>query len=64
MADAFDYIEKTYGLKFHKGQVVHALGKPGVVTGTQSAHVMVRLSHLKHANPYHPSDVTPIGPTS
>lgn len=58
--DAFEYIERTYGQKFYKGQIVTALGKPGVVTGTQSAHVMVRLSALKHANPYHPSDVKPI----
>lgn len=60
MSDAFEYIEKTYKRKFHKGQVVYALGKPGTVTGTESAHVMVKLSHLKHANPYPPRDVEPI----
>lgn len=60
MNDAFDYIEKAYGLRFAKHMIVRALGKPGVVTGTESAHVMVRLSEAKHAMPYHPSDVAPL----
>lgn len=59
MVDAFDYIERMYKRTFHKGMRVVALGKPGRVTGTQSAHVMVRLDSLKHSNPYHPTDVEP-----
>lgn len=60
MQQDFAYIERYYGLKFFKGQVVRALGKPGVVMGTESAHVMVRLGSLKFARPYHPTDVEPV----
>lgn len=59
--NGFDYIERMYGRKFYKGQVVMALGKPGVVTKADH-HVHVRLSHLKHSNPYHPTDVEPVKP--
>ncbi len=62
MSDAFDYIKKYYGLSFRKGMRVNALGNPGVVTGTESAHVMVKLDALKHSNPYHPTDVAPVIP--
>lgn len=61
MTDNFDYIERAYGLKFYKGQIVLALGKPGVVTGTSNAYVMVRLSNQRHVNRYHPTDVEPAG---
>lgn len=56
---SFDYIRNYYGLDFKRGQRVLALGKPGTVTSADH-HVHVRLDTLKHANPYHPSDVKPI----
>lgn len=59
-AHAFDYIEKQYGRRFYKGQHVMALGHPGNVTGTSSAHVMVKIDGDRHANPYHPTDVEPM----
>ena len=59
-AQDFAYIERYYGMKFHKSMAVRALGKPGVVTGTESAHVLVRLSDMKFARPYHPTDVEPV----
>lgn len=55
---SFDYIERAYGLRFHRGQRVIALGKPGVVT-TADHHVHVRVDGMKHARPYHPTDVEP-----
>lgn len=59
MAQDFDYIERYYGKQFRKGMHVVALGKRGVVTGTESAHVMVHVEGIKHSRPYHPSDVEP-----
>ncbi len=52
----FDYIAKTYGKTFKRGQRVLAVGKPGVVTGA-THYVDVRLDGMKHSNPYHPDDV-------
>lgn len=60
MIQDFAYIEKYYGLSFHRGQQVLALGKPGTVKGTESAHVMVKLDGMKFARPYHPRDVSPL----
>jgi hypothetical protein len=57
---SFDYIEKTYGRKFHKGQEVMALNEMGIVVKADH-HVHVKLHRLKHANPYHPNDVRPVG---
>lgn len=56
---SFEYIEKAYGRKFHKGQIVMALGKPGVVMKADH-HVHVRLCERKHSAPYHPTDVEPV----
>lgn len=55
----FDYIADFYGKRFHRGQIVRALGKLGVVTKGDN-YVHVRLNSLKHANPYHPDDVEPV----
>lgn len=62
MAQDFAYIKNYYGLDFKKGQIVRALGKLGTVTGTESAHVMVKLQDIKHSRPYHPTDVEPVQP--
>lgn len=59
MAQDFAYIERYYGLKFRMHQRVIALGKPGRVTGTESAHVTVKLDGMKFSRPYHPTDVAP-----
>lgn len=59
MAHDFEYIRKSYGLNLGRGMRVTALGKPGIVTGTESAHVMVKLDDMKFSRPYHPSDVVP-----
>ncbi len=56
---SFDYIEKTYGKKFKRGQRVLALGRPGKVTSA-THYVAVRLDGLRHANNYHPNDVEPL----
>jgi hypothetical protein len=56
---SFDYIERTYGRRFARGQKVLALGKVGVVTGA-THYVEVRIEGLKHSNNYHPSDVVPM----
>lgn len=53
---SFDYIEKAYGRKFYRGQIVVALGKLGVVVKADH-HVHVRIEGRKHTMPYHPSDV-------
>jgi len=38
----FDYIAKTYGKRFHRGQRVMAYGKPGNVTSAdQYVHVRI-----------------------
>lgn len=56
---SFDYVNRYYGRSFHKGQVVMALGKPGVVVKADH-HVHVRLDGMKHTVPYHPTDVEPV----
>jgi hypothetical protein len=56
---SFDYIARTYGRRFARGQKVLALGKVGVVTGA-THYVEVRIDGLKHSNNYHPSDVAPM----
>jgi len=58
----FDYIANAYGKRFHRGQEVLALGKPGKVTRA-THHVWVRLDPRAHSDPYHPDDVTPKEPT-
>jgi hypothetical protein len=57
----FDYIAKTYGKTFKRGQKVVALGKPGTVTSA-THYVMVRLDGQKATHPYHPDDVNPQNP--
>lgn len=57
MRNQFDYIAKTYGKEFKRGQRVLALDQPGTVTSGDH-YVHVRLDGLKHANPFHPDDVT------
>jgi hypothetical protein len=56
---SFDWIRQTYGIDLRKGQIVRALGKPGVVVKAERL-VYVRLDGEEHAFPYHPKDVAPI----
>ena len=54
----FDYIRDYYGLDIKKGMhVLDAKGRRGVVVGA-THHVKVRLEGEKHANFYHPNDLT------
>lgn len=58
---SFDYIERAYGWRFHRGQAVYVGSskdklKAGVVMSA-THYVHVRVNGEKHADNYHPSDV-------
>jgi hypothetical protein len=55
---SFDFIARTYGRRFHRGQRVRALGRLGVVM-TASLYVHVRLDGENRASAYRPTDVEP-----
>lgn len=57
---SLDYINRTYGLNAKKGARVEYTGSRsgpqlGTITGTEGAHLMIRLDGTKHAQPYHPT---------
>jgi len=60
---SFEWIEKNYGLRFARGQLVLAgegsSAKAGTVTSA-SNYVHVRLDGWRHSVPFHPTDVKPI----
>lgn len=58
--DQFAYINRYYGLSVKKGTrcvyTYRGERKEGTVTGTSSAHLMIRLDGAKHAMPHHPTE--------
>lgn len=49
------YIRRTYGVPAKRGMRVVANGKPGVITGTVSASLRIRLDGERHSAPWHPT---------
>jgi hypothetical protein len=56
----FDCINRTYGLSVKTGSRVRYSGgkdiiRLGTVTGTEGAHLRIRLDGEQYARPYHPT---------
>ena len=63
-ADAFDYINRTYGLSVKRGARVRYTGSTtakelggryGTVTGADGQYLMIRLDGTNAPLPYHPT---------
>lgn len=55
---SLEYIRNYYGVNAKKGgKVRDPKGQIGTITGSNNAHVMVRIEGIKHSVPYHPTDL-------
>lgn len=56
---SLEYIRTYYKVPAKRGTRVRILPQDGegVITGASGPHVMVRRDGLKHALPYHPTDL-------
>lgn len=54
------YVCRRYSMNVEPGQRCTANGKPGVITGGEGPHILVRLDGIRHDMPYHPRDVADV----
>lgn len=56
---SIEYIRNTYGVDARRGGRVIYSGGPqptqGTITGTDGAHLLIRLDGREHSDPFHPT---------
>lgn len=55
MESEFDYIKEYYNVPADEGVKVRFESKPGVITGSLGAHILVKLDGESESRPYHPT---------